>query len=84
MGKVGPEWLLVLEQGRRVGCGTYQRSPSRRGYRNASCKRDLLTRYGWIEDLRVPRVREGGMEFEVLERYLRQRVVRWYRTLRRT
>ena len=64
--KVRLERALIVEQGRRVGCGRYKRSPRRRGYRNGSCQRDLLTRYGWIEDLRVPRVREGGMEFEVL------------------
>lgn len=75
MVKVGLERALVLEQGRRVGCGRYKRSPKRRGYRNGSCKRDLLTRYGWIEDLKVPRVREGGMESEVLERYRRRQRV---------
>jgi putative transposase len=75
MVKVGLERALVVEQGRRVGCGRYKRSPRRRGYRNGSCKRDLLTRYGWIEDLKVPRVREGGMESEVLERYRRRQRV---------
>jgi transposase-like protein len=31
-----------------------------------------LTSYGWIEGLSVPRVREGGLESEVLERYRRR------------
>ena len=75
MVKVGLERALVVEQGKRVGCGMYKRSPRRRGYRNGSRGRDLLTRYGWIEDLRVPRVREGGMESEVLERYRRRQRV---------
>jgi len=70
--KVGLERALVVEQGRRVGCSRYKRSVRRRGYRNGSRERDLLTRYGWIQDLRVPRIREGGMEFEVLERYRRR------------
>jgi transposase-like protein len=73
--KLRLERALVVEQGRRVGCGRYKRSPKRLGYRNGSHERDLLTRYGWIEDLRVPRVREGGMEFEVLERYRRRQRV---------
>ena len=73
--KIGLERALVLEQGRRVGCGRYKRSPRRRGYRNGSRERDLLTSYGWIEDLRVPRVRERGMEFELLERYRRRQRV---------
>jgi transposase-like protein len=34
--------------------------------------RDLLTSYGWIEGLKVPRVREGGIESEVIERYRRR------------
>jgi putative transposase len=74
--KVRLERALVVEQGRRVGCGRYKHTRRRRGYRNGSYARDLLTRYGWIEDLRIPRVREGGIESEVLERYRRrQRVV---------
>ena len=73
--KVRVERALVAEQGRRVGCGRYKRSPKRRGYRNGSRGRGLLTRYGWIEDLRIPRVREGGMESEVLERYRRRQRV---------
>ncbi|MGB7062346.1 MAG: IS256 family transposase [Candidatus Zixiibacteriota bacterium] len=72
MVKVGLERALVVEQGRRVGCGRYKRSPRRRGYRNGSYVRDLLTRYGWMEGLGVPRVRDGGMESEILERYRRR------------
>jgi putative transposase len=66
------ERALVVEQGRRIGCKRYRRSGRRQGYRNGSYVRDLLTSYGWIEDLKVPRVREGGMESEVLERYRRR------------
>ncbi len=55
-----------------MGCGRYKHSPRRWGYRNGSYERDLLTSYGWIEGLAVPRVRKGGMESEVLERYRRR------------
>jgi transposase-like protein len=34
--------------------------------------RDLLCSYGWIEGLVVPRIREGGIDFELLERYRRR------------
>jgi len=34
--------------------------------------RDLLSSYGWIEGLVVPRIREGGIDFELLERYRRR------------
>jgi hypothetical protein len=48
----------------------------RRGYRNGSYARDLLTSYGWLEGLVVPRVREGGFQPLGLERYhCRQRAV---------
>lgn len=70
--KVRLERALVVEQGRRVGCSRYKRSWRRQGYRNGSYERDLLTRYGWIEGFTVPRVREGGIESEVLERYRRR------------
>ena len=68
-GSVGLERILVLEQRVYVGCGRYKRTRRRGGYRNGSYARDLLTRYGWIEGLLVPRVREGGFSSEVLERY---------------
>jgi len=70
--KVGLERVLVIEQGARVGCKRYKRSKTRRGYRNGSYVRDLLSSYGWVEGLVVPRVREGGIESEVLERYRRR------------
>jgi len=61
-----------------VGCGRYERRESRCGYRNGSYVRDLLTRYGWIEDLQVPRLRSGGYETEVFEKYRRrQRQLDW-------
>lgn len=56
----------------RVGCGRYERSLDRRGYRNGTYRRDLLTSYGWIDALAVPRVREGGYEPTVFERYRRR------------
>jgi putative transposase len=66
------EQALVREQSVYVGCGRYKRTKRRRGYRNGSYVRDLLTSYGWIERLVVPRVREGVIESEVLERYGRR------------
>lgn len=66
------EKALVLEQKVRVGCGWYKRSGRRKGYRNGSYVRDLLTTYGWIVGLVVPRLRKGRLESEVLERYKRR------------
>jgi putative transposase len=42
--------------------------PERKGYRNGSYTRDLLTKTGRIEDLSVPRDREGQFHTQVFER----------------
>lgn len=66
------ERTMRLEQTRGLGCGRYKRSSGRKGYRNGIYTRDLLTTYGWINDLKVPRVREGGFRPAVLEKYRRR------------
>jgi putative transposase len=43
----------------------------RKGYRNGSYTRDLVTKTGRIEDLSVPRDREGQFHTQVFERYSR-------------
>ncbi len=50
----------------------YQRGPQRRGYRNGYRLRDLVTRWGLIEELRVPRDRQSAYQPQVLERYQRR------------
>src|SRR2546423_1740380 len=46
-------------------------TPTRRGYRNGSYTRNLVTSTGRIEDLKVPRDREGEFHSQVFERYNR-------------
>jgi putative transposase len=46
-------------------------SPERRGYRNGSYTRNLATSSGKIEDLQVPRDREGQFHTQLFERYSR-------------
>jgi len=70
--KVRLERAMRLEVRAQVGCGHYERSIGRQGYRNGSYARDLLTSYGWIEGLSVPRVRESGFQSTVFERYRRR------------
>ena len=53
------------------GVGWGESSPKRRGYRNGSYTRDLITSSGRIEDLQVPRDREGRFHTQVFERYRR-------------
>jgi len=66
------ESFMRVEVSHRLGCSCYQRSVKRRGYRNGSYARDLLTSYGWLEGLVVPRVREGDFQPLCLEKYRRR------------
>lgn len=66
------EGMMRLEVSYRLGCGRYERSGGRQGYRNGSYVRDLLTSYGWITGLAVPRVRAGGYQPCCLQRYRRR------------
>src|SRR5438874_13150093 len=54
-----------------VGAEWGECTPSRKGYRNGSYTRDLVTSTGRIEDLSVPRDREGQFHTQVFERYNR-------------
>src|SRR6266487_1174479 len=56
-----------LEQCLGAAWGEY--TPERKGYRNGSYTRDLVTKTGRIEDLAVPRDREGQFHTQVFERY---------------
>jgi putative transposase len=46
---------------RKIGVACYERSDGRRGYRNGSYLRTLVTTYGTVE-MEVPRLREGSYE----------------------
>jgi len=50
------EEALAAEATAQVSAAPYERTAERSGYRNGSYRRDLVTRYGPIEALRVPRV----------------------------
>src|SRR5260370_40195583 len=54
-----------------IGASWGECPPNRRGYRNGSYTRDLVTPTGRIEDLKVPRDREGEFHSQVFERYNR-------------
>jgi putative transposase len=70
--KVRLEQCLQAEVTAHLGCGRYDHSHERRGYRNGSYGRDLLTRYGWIDELTMPRVRAGDFASRVVEQYRRR------------
>jgi putative transposase len=67
------EEVLEQEFTEKVGAERYERSEKRKGYRNGHYRRDLLSRFGLIEGIRVPRLNEGGMTFSVFDRYEQRR-----------
>jgi len=54
-----------------IGAAWGECSPKRKGYRNGFYTRDLATSTGRIEDLKVPRDREGQFHTQTFERYSR-------------
>ncbi len=63
------EQILEEELTVHLGATPYQRSPTRKGRRNGEYERDLVTGVGQIQQLRVPRDREGTFQTELFERY---------------
>jgi putative transposase len=54
-----------------IGVGWGECSPKRKGYRNGHYTRDLVTSSGRLEEIKVPRGREGHFHTQVFERYSR-------------
>src|SRR5947209_11568497 len=54
-----------------LGAAWGECTPERQGYRNGTYTRDLATSSGPIEDLEVPRDREGRFHTQVFDRYSR-------------
>jgi putative transposase len=54
-----------------LGAAWGELTPQRKGYRNGAYTRDLATSSGPIQDLEVPRDREGNFHTQVFDRYNR-------------
>jgi len=54
-----------------LGAAWGECTPKRKGYRNGTYTRDLATPSGPLEDLHVPRDREGDFHSQVFDRYSR-------------
>jgi len=67
------ENLLEEELTAKLGASRYERSAGRKAYRNGHYLRNLLTRYGVVDEIQVPRAEKGGMEFSVFDRYEHRR-----------
>ncbi len=65
------EGVMREELATLIGVAWGESSPKRKGYRNGSYTRDLVTTTGRIEELKVPRDREGQFHTQVFDRYSR-------------
>jgi putative transposase len=65
------EGVMREELDALIGVGWGEISPKRKGYRNGSYIRDLVTASGRIEEIKVPRDREGQFHTQVFDRYSR-------------
>jgi transposase-like protein len=66
------ENVLRLDLARQLQASRYQRSPQRTGYRNGSYTRGLVTSFGAIPMLTIPRLRKGRLTTKVFRRYQRR------------
>jgi transposase-like protein len=65
------EWGVQQEFEEYVEAKRYERNEARRDHRNGYRTRSLMTTWGMLEDIRVPRGRVKGFAPRVLERYRR-------------
>ena len=54
-----------------IGAAWGASSPQRKGYRNGTYTRDLVTSTGRLEEIKVPRDRDGQFHTQVFDRYSR-------------
>ncbi len=69
--RVVMEEIMREELTQFLGAEWGESTPERKGYRNGSYTRELATSSGQIEDLQVPRDREGQFRTQIFDRYCR-------------
>ena len=63
------ETLIQSEFNEMIGAETYERTETRKSKRNGFYFRSLETRYGRIEDLKIPRARELDIRFSIFDKW---------------
>jgi len=63
------EESLQGEMRELIGSNHWEHNQDRTTYRNGFYPRGLLTDRGYISDIKVPRARKGGIEFQTIEKY---------------
>ena len=66
------EELLEEKVKQLIRAERYERTQKRKGYRKGYYRRDLLTKYGNVEGIQVPRVIGLPVEYDVFARYRRR------------
>jgi putative transposase len=66
------ETRMDVEMQDVIGARRWKRVPRRRIYRNGSYYRGLMTSFGWMGNLTIPRIRNGVMRFKCLPNYQRR------------
>jgi putative transposase len=66
------ESLLKAELEEHLEARRYERSEERKDYRNGSYERTFATRFGEVEDLRVPRTRHNTYATKLFDQYARR------------
>jgi len=64
--------LMEVERTTQVGTRRHKRSRRRTDQRNGYYKRNLLTAFGMVRELLVPRLRSGRLRTKVFQRYRRR------------
>ena len=65
------ETVMREELDQFIGAAWGECSPKRKGYRNGHYTRDLVTSTGRLEEIKVPRDREGQFQTQIFDRYSR-------------
>ena len=65
------EMVMIEELDAFIGAAWGECSPKRKGYRNGHYTRGLVTSTGRLEEINVPRDREGQFHTQAFERYSR-------------
>src|SRR5881275_130951 len=65
------ELVMREELDQFIGAAWGESSPKRKGYRNGTYTRDLVTSTGRLQDIQVPRDRAGQFHTQAFERYRR-------------
>lgn len=66
------ETTMDIEVQELAGAERWEHNPGRRNWRNGTYSRSLWTAFGWINSIKVPRVRFGGTSLQIIERYSRR------------